>query len=274
VFALSYAKGDALKELGKFTHAVPGSCSLPEATPAAAFTDTCEGVTALLTNPGQAPLTLLVQARSSAENAWANVGEAVAVPAGVKDAAKIPVPATLDGTQVRTIVEGTDLQVGQLHTWTKSADCTPSVPTPDLKGVDVGRDCQDLTVSLPNAAGTGKLVYLVEHTADAAKEYTVLPGETATYTTPLQAGQELVVTLGDKVQKIDLTPGEECASAAPVPVASVNPETPNVQGVTVARGGLPVTGTSLSAMLGVAGGLLAIGLFLALIARRKAQPVS
>jgi hypothetical protein len=135
--------------------------------------------------------------------------------------------------------------------------------------VDIGRDCRNLTVSLPNAAGTGKLVYLVEHTADAAKEYTVLPGETATYTTPLQAGHELVVKLGDKVQTIDLTPGEECASAAPAPVAPVDAEAPNVQGVTVARDGLPVTGTSLSVMLGVAGGLLAMGVFLALVARRK-----
>jgi hypothetical protein len=269
VFEVAYAKGGALKELATFTHAVPTSCSLPEATPAAAFTDTCDGVTALLTNPGDAALKLVVQARSSAENAWANVGDAVPLPAGVTGGTKIPVPTSLEGTQVRTIVEGSALQVGQLHTWTKSADCTPSVPTPGLPGLDVGRDCQDLTVALPNTAGKDKLVYLVEHMTEAVKEYTVLPGETATYTTPLKAGEQLVVKLGDKVQKIDLTPGQECAAAAPAVVAPVNPETPNVQGVTVARGGLPVTGTSLSALLGVAGGLLAVGVFLALIARRK-----
>jgi hypothetical protein len=274
VFEVAYAKGDSLKRIGEFTHAVPTSCSLPEATPAAAFTDTCDGVTALLTNPGDAALKLVVQARSSAENAWANVGDTVALPAGVDDAKKIPVPTSLDGTQVRTIVEGSALQVGQLHTWTRSADCSPSVPTPGLTGLDVGRDCKDLTVALPNAAGKEKLVYLVEHTAEAAREYTVLPGDTATYTTPLKAGEQLVVKLGDKVQQLDLTPGRECAAAAPaVAVAPVDAEAPNVQGVTVARGGLPVTGTSLSALLGVAGGLLAVGVFLALIARRKAQPL-
>jgi outer membrane protein assembly factor BamB len=272
VFTLKVA-GETVE---KFTYEVPVSCQLPDAVPAADFADTCEGVTAKLTNPGDKAIELLVQARASAENAWANVGEPVSVPAGTSlaEAKKVAVPTSLDGTEVRTIVNDGNLQVGGIHSWAKKATCAPAtLPGAGELGIDVARDCQDLIVTLPNTASAQaeKVEFTIEHTSEAAREYVVLPGTTSTYTTPLAAGERIVVSLGDKVQEIDLTPGEECTAAAPAEVTPVDAgsEAPGVQGVTVDRGGLPVTGSSLSAVIGVAAALLASGAFLALIARRR-----
>jgi hypothetical protein len=272
VFAVKYLRGDKLEQLGEFTHQVPDACTVPETLPVAQFTDTCEGVTALLGNTGGALAKLVVQTRTSAEDAWSNVGEPVSIPGKSEETVKRLVPATVDGTQVRTIIEGTDLQIGQIHTWAHPEKCIPAVPTPDVKGLEVTRDCNNLTVTLANTVEGSKdsLLFVVEHTAEAAKEYTVLPGETATYTTPLKAGESIAVKLGDQVQELDLTPAADCDAAAPAPAPAVPAApAPGVEGVTVDRGGLPVTGSSLSTLLGVAGGLLAMGAFLALVARRK-----
>jgi hypothetical protein len=271
VFAVQF--GDKLETLKRFTYAVPGSCSLPDALPAAAFTDTCEGVTAALANSGDQAVDMLVQARASAENAWANVGAPVSVPGGtsVAEAQKVLVPATVPSTEVRTVVDRGQLQVGQIHNWTKNVDCSaaavPAIGAGDL-GLDVARDCHSLTVTLANAAESGadKLDFVVDHTSEAVRRYTVLPGTTATYTTPLKAGQEVVVSLGDKVREIDLTPGEECADAAPLPVDAPAAE---AAGVTVSEGGLPVTGSSVTVLIGLGAALVASGLFFALVSRRR-----
>ena len=276
VFVVKYLQGDKLEQLGEFTHQVPDACTVPEALPVAQFTDTCEGVTALLGNTGGLLSKLVVQTRASAEDAWVNVGEPVSLPGKSEETVKRLVPTTVDGTQVRTVLEGTDLPVGQLHTWRKPGDCTAGVPAPGVKGIEVARDCNSLTVTLANtvADAKDKLVFVVEHTAEAAKEYTLLPGDTATYTTPLKAGESILVKLGDQVQKLDLTPAADCPAAVPAPVPAVPAApAPGVEGVTAHDGGLPVTGSSLSTLLGVAGGLLAMGAFLALVARRKSLGV-
>jgi hypothetical protein len=274
VFTLKVA-GETVK---KFTYSAPGSCQLPDALPVAGFADSCEGVTAALTNAGDKAIEVLVQARASAEHAWANVGDPVSVPGGtsLSEAKKVLVPTSLDGTEVRTIVPDGNLQVGPTHSWTKGATCAPAaLPGAGALGIDVARDCQDLIVTLPNTASekAGKLVYKIEHSSDAVREYVVLPGTTSTYTTPLAAGEQIAVSLGGKVQEIDLTPGEECTAAAPAEVDPEAPGAPAVQGVTVDRGGLPVTGSSLSAVIGLAAALLASGVFLALVARRKSVGV-
>jgi LPXTG-motif cell wall-anchored protein len=74
------------------------------------------------------------------------------------------------------------------------------------------------------------------------------------------------VSLGDKVREIDLTPGEECADAAPLPVDAPAAE---AAGVTVSEGGLPVTGSSVTVLIGLGAALVASGLFFALVSRRR-----
>ncbi|HEX5542411.1 MAG TPA: cell wall anchor protein [Micromonospora sp.] len=220
-----------------------GTCKKSVAKPEAAFADSCEGVTVTLSNHRKATkdAEFIVTGEDGFE-------ETVVVAKGKSKDVFVPaenagnIEVTEGGEKIRD------------HSWTKPEDCTgPSDPQ-----IHSESTCDNLIIHINNPEDGAEFSTVVTPNQGEPQEVTVEPGQTKSVEFPASEG--LLVTI-DGVSEFAWEKPADCDTPGETPG-----DTPGDGGD---GGGLPVTGAQAGAIAGGAAVLLAVGVGLFLMARRR-----
>lgn len=236
------------KRIGPMTRSATvkfeGTCEAPKSKPAARFASDCEGVTVTLANRKGAtkPAEFTVTGEGGFEQkvTVAEGRQAVRVPA--ENAGKI------------TVTEG-DKFVKE-YSWEKPEDCEEP-GEPEAPETSYESTCDKLIFEVANPEKGADFTATFTPSVGEPQTLTVMPGETKTVEFPASEG--LTVTISSE--------GQEDAT-----VAWEKPEDCDAPGEGGGKGDdetLPVTGAQAGAIAGGALVLLAVGVGLFLIARRR-----
>jgi LPXTG-motif cell wall-anchored protein len=209
-----------------------GSCVQDKPKPNATFESACDGsVTVTLTNAEDAkvPAEFTVTAGNFSKKVSVEPGDSAEVVVPAEFAADILVTA---GDQKFT------------DSFTQPENCAPV-------HVASFSDCDSLTISIENPAGTTPVEATLTPKGGEAKTVTVAPGETKEVKFDAEEGTVVTLTIGDQSADIPWEKPDNCGGNA--------------------GGGptLPVTGASTGIAVGIAAGLLAIGTALFFVFRRR-----
>jgi LPXTG-motif cell wall-anchored protein len=139
-------------------------------------------------------------------------------------------------------------------TLTLGGDCVP--PAPQIS-VDDDSDCDSLTIKVTNT-GTVQASGTVTPNGGAAQPFNLAPGADQTFTFPGGAGVSATVALGNRSDTFEWKDPGDCPTATTPPPATTTTTPP-----------LPVTGASLTSLIGVGGALVLVGGVLLMVLRRR-----
>jgi LPXTG-motif cell wall-anchored protein len=139
---------------------------------------------------------------------------------------------------------------------TLGGDCVP--PPPQIE-VDTESDCDEFSVTVTNT-GTVQASGTVTPNGGAAEPYNLAPGANQTFTYPAGAGVGVTVALGNRSDTYEWKDPGDC----PVPTTP-----PATTPPTTTTPPLPVTGASLTSLIGIGGALVLVGGALLIVLRRR-----
>jgi LPXTG-motif cell wall-anchored protein len=174
-------------------------------------------------------------------------------------AGKLTETVTLPGstTEARLSVTMTWPRRDGDHTASKklylTGDCVP--PAPQISA-EPKSTCDEFAITVTNT-GTVPASGTVTPNGGAAQPFNLAPGANQTFTFPGGAGVSATVTLGQESDTFEWKdPGDCPTPTTPPPATTTTPD-------------LPVTGASLTSLIGIGGALVLIGGVLLMVLRRR-----